>query len=239
MDLFIYIATHLHTVYLDWLQVVLESNWRCAGKWQSSELRDTLWGNDRGRLVMHSEIVIEQVSWCTWRPWSCELGGRNQATLEIHLQAMMEPVGRCTWRPWSSKFGDMYLEAMIMRTWRPRSSSVQVVIERVWRCIWRPRSNDCGGHNRASLETHLEAVIELVWSCTWRPWSCALGRVLGGSRGTGAPGAETVFICKLTCNRGTVTRWLYLWVLMETLFDGSRWCREARRKLKLCSVVNS
>jgi hypothetical protein len=26
----IYIATHLHTVYLDWLQVVLESNSRCA-----------------------------------------------------------------------------------------------------------------------------------------------------------------------------------------------------------------
>jgi len=25
-----YIATHLHTVYLDWLQAVLESNSRCA-----------------------------------------------------------------------------------------------------------------------------------------------------------------------------------------------------------------
>jgi hypothetical protein len=30
MYLCIYIATHLHTVYLDWLQAVLESNSRCA-----------------------------------------------------------------------------------------------------------------------------------------------------------------------------------------------------------------
>jgi hypothetical protein len=30
--LYIYIATHLHTVYLDWLQAVVESNSRCAGK---------------------------------------------------------------------------------------------------------------------------------------------------------------------------------------------------------------
>jgi len=30
MYLCIYIATHLHTVYLHWLQAVLESNWRCT-----------------------------------------------------------------------------------------------------------------------------------------------------------------------------------------------------------------
>jgi len=30
MYLCIYIVTHLHTIYLDWLQVVLESNSRCA-----------------------------------------------------------------------------------------------------------------------------------------------------------------------------------------------------------------
>jgi len=30
MYLCIYIATHPHTVYLDWLQAVLESNLRCA-----------------------------------------------------------------------------------------------------------------------------------------------------------------------------------------------------------------
>jgi hypothetical protein len=30
MYLCIYIATHLYTVYLDWVQVVLESNSSCA-----------------------------------------------------------------------------------------------------------------------------------------------------------------------------------------------------------------
>jgi len=30
MYLCIYIVTHLHTIYLEWLQVVLESNSRCA-----------------------------------------------------------------------------------------------------------------------------------------------------------------------------------------------------------------
>jgi hypothetical protein len=30
MDLYIYIATHLHTVNLGWLQAVLESNSKCA-----------------------------------------------------------------------------------------------------------------------------------------------------------------------------------------------------------------
>jgi len=44
MYLCIDIATHLHMVYLDWLQAVLESNLRCAWKWQSSELRYILRG---------------------------------------------------------------------------------------------------------------------------------------------------------------------------------------------------
>ena len=30
MYLCIYIVTHLHTIYLEWLQVVLDSNLRCA-----------------------------------------------------------------------------------------------------------------------------------------------------------------------------------------------------------------
>jgi hypothetical protein len=29
-SMYLYIATHLHTVYLDWVQPVLESNSRCA-----------------------------------------------------------------------------------------------------------------------------------------------------------------------------------------------------------------
>jgi len=54
-----------------------------------------------------------------------------------------------------------------------------------------------------------------------------------------APSAETLFISYLTRNRGNVTMGLYLRALMESLADGGRSCREARRKLKLHSGVNS
>ena len=64
----IYIATHLHTVYLEWLQVVLESNSRCAWRWQLSELRETLCGRDWVSLEMHLEEVIASVWSYTWRP---------------------------------------------------------------------------------------------------------------------------------------------------------------------------
>jgi len=53
MYLCIYIATHLHTVYLDWLQAVIESNVKCAWKWQSNELSDILRCCDRASLEMH------------------------------------------------------------------------------------------------------------------------------------------------------------------------------------------
>ena len=59
MYLCIHIATHLHTLCLDWLQVGLESNSRCAWKWRSSELRDILRGRDRASLEMHLEAVVE------------------------------------------------------------------------------------------------------------------------------------------------------------------------------------
>ena len=90
----IYIATHLHTVYLDCLQAVLESNPRCTWKWRSTELRDTLWGRDRARSEMRLEAVIEQVWSYTWTPRWCELGCRNQVSVEMHLEAAMV----WTWR---------------------------------------------------------------------------------------------------------------------------------------------
>jgi len=58
MYLCIYIATHLHTLYLDWLQAVLGSNSRCAWKWRSSELRDIPRGCDRASLEMHLEAML-------------------------------------------------------------------------------------------------------------------------------------------------------------------------------------
>jgi len=54
---------------------------------------------------MNLEAVIGWVWRCTWRPWSCELGGHNRASLEIHLEAVIEWVWRCNWRPWSSEIG--------------------------------------------------------------------------------------------------------------------------------------
>jgi len=43
----IHIATYQHTVYLDWQDWVIVSNSRCAWRWRSSELRDTLRGRDQ------------------------------------------------------------------------------------------------------------------------------------------------------------------------------------------------
>jgi len=101
----IYTATHLHIVYLDWQQAVLESNSRCAWKWGSSELRDILRGHDRAGLERHWEAMIVR----TCRPYSSmfedTLGGHDLASLGMHLEAVIERVCRYT------------LEAMIKRNW--------------------------------------------------------------------------------------------------------------------------
>jgi len=73
MYLCIYIATNLHTVYLDCLQAVLESNSRCAWKWGSTELRDTLRGHDQVSLEMHLEAVIVCIWRYSWKTWPSEL----------------------------------------------------------------------------------------------------------------------------------------------------------------------
>jgi len=86
MNLWIYIATHLYKIYQDWLQPVLESNARCAWKWRSSDLSDTLRGRDSGCLEMHLEAVIERIGRYTWTPWSSKLvdalGGHDRVKLE-------------------------------------------------------------------------------------------------------------------------------------------------------------
>jgi len=64
----IYTATQLHTVYLEWLQVLRESNSRCACKWQSSELTDTFWDRDQASAEMELEAMIVQ----TCRPQSIQ-----------------------------------------------------------------------------------------------------------------------------------------------------------------------
>jgi len=90
MYLCIYIAAHLHMVYLDWLKVVLKRNLRCAWRWWSSGLSDAVGGRGQAGLVIHFEGMVER-TWRSWfsmyghalgRPWSWEHGGRNQVSLE-------------------------------------------------------------------------------------------------------------------------------------------------------------
>jgi len=66
--LLIFTATHLHTVYVDWPQAVLESNLRCSWKWWLSEHRETLRGRDRASVDMHLEAMIGWVCTCTCKP---------------------------------------------------------------------------------------------------------------------------------------------------------------------------
>jgi len=59
----IYIATHLHTVYLDWQQVEHKGDARCAWKSWLGEFRDTL----QGRYWVSIEVDLEAVIKCSWR----------------------------------------------------------------------------------------------------------------------------------------------------------------------------
>jgi len=179
MYLCIYIATCLHTVYLDWLQAVLESNSRCAWKWRLSDVRDALGGRDRASLEMQLEIEIEWTQRCTGRPWSSEFGDRDWVNSEMHLKAVIERVWRCTGRPWSSEFGDS-LGGRDRVNWEMH---LEAVIDRDWRCTGRPWSTEfgdaIGDRDWVNWEMHLEAVIERVWRCTGRPWSSEFGDAIG------------------------------------------------------------
>jgi len=53
MYLCIYIATYLHTVYLDWQHAVFVSNSRCAWRWRSSERPPSLPQHVRTPAVTH------------------------------------------------------------------------------------------------------------------------------------------------------------------------------------------
>jgi len=171
-------------VYLDWLQAVLESNARCAWKWQSSDLRDTLRGWDWVSLEVQMEIEIEWVQRCTGKPGSSEFGdalwGRDGASFDMLWEAIIDQVCRCTLRPWSSEFRD---------------------------ALW--------GRNRGSRDEYMEPVDGRRAGC-WdsfhqfvnsQPWECDNVTLTFSGHGERS--------------------------------NGGRSCREARRKLKLHSGVNS
>jgi len=121
MNLCIYIATHLHTLYLDWLQAVrlrgrdrilpvtLSTsvtpvslyNCHCSLKMYLIErVWDALGDVDRVNSEMHLEAVIERLWICSWRLRSCKLrdalGGRDWASLDLHFETEIEWTQRCT-----------------------------------------------------------------------------------------------------------------------------------------------
>jgi len=122
MHLCIYIAPHLHTLYLDWLRsagyilpVTLSTSVTPVSPYNRrrslkiyliERVWDALGDGDWVNWEMHLDTEIEWTQRYTWRPGSSEfedaLGGHDRA----NLQAVIEWVWRYTWRPWSSEFGD-------------------------------------------------------------------------------------------------------------------------------------
>jgi len=82
-------------------EALTECNWRytCRPCW--SELRDALQDRNRPSVVIHLEAIIMR----TWRPWSCESGGRNRARFTINLEAVFGQVCKYPRSPWSLNLG--------------------------------------------------------------------------------------------------------------------------------------
>jgi len=178
--------------------------------------------------------MIEWTWRCTPGSWSSDLGDALGGHDHAKLQAVIERVWRYTQRPWSSQLRDalpnrnqvsleMDLEAMIVGTRRPWSSesreTLGAVIERVWRFTWEPWSSEfgdtLGGRDQARLKEYLEAVD---------------GRHAGCRDSIN----QLVNLQPWECDKVTLPLGSH-----GELADGSRSCREARRKLKLHSGVYS
>ena len=204
--------------------------WRSTGRLWSSELRDTLGGRNRASLKMHLEAVIEQVWWCTWRPTS--------SNSKMHLEAVMERVWRSTWRLCLSEFRDAFggRDQVTQRcTWRPRTCWTLWCTWRLWlseigdafggrdgvttRCIWRPWSSEfgdpLGGHDWGRLRKYMRAVDRWRTGC-WKSIHPSANLQPWG------------------CDEVTVHLSSY-----GELAGGGQSCKEAHRKLKLHSGVNS
>ena len=90
------------------LEAVMEGVGRCTWSRYSNVFGDTLGGCDpQVNLEMHSEITIERVWRCAWRPRSCELeehhgasfgirlGGHDQARLDEYLEVVNRRCAGC------------------------------------------------------------------------------------------------------------------------------------------------
>ena len=122
MYLCIYIATYLHTVYLDWQQAVIVLRYPCISVHPLSLIHDALRGCDCASWELHLEAEIEWTQRCTGRPGWSELRDALRGHDRANLEAVIERVWRYTWRVWLSEFGDALgghdcakLEAVIER----------------------------------------------------------------------------------------------------------------------------
>jgi len=133
MYLCIYIATHLQTLYLDWLQaVILRGRDRILPVTLSTFVTPVSPYNRHRSLKMY---LIELV-------WDA-LGDVDRVNSEMHLEAVIERVWICTWRLRSSELGDALGDVDRVNS----EMQLEAVIERVWRCTWRPCSCELGGSN--------------------------------------------------------------------------------------------
>jgi len=104
MYLCIYIATHVHTVYLD-----------CGCRRWLREIKGVPDNDDRVSSEIHCKCMIYRVWGCTWRPWSILSGdtlrGCDRGSLQMHLEAVIE----CVWRYAHEGYDHANLEAGIKR----------------------------------------------------------------------------------------------------------------------------
>jgi len=143
MCLCIYIATYLHTVYLDWQHAVIVLRYPCITVPPPSLINDVLGGCDWASWELHLEAEIEWTQRWTGRPGASELRDALRGHDRANLEAVIERVGRYAWRLWLSEFGD---------------------------ALGGRDLCEIGGRNRVDMDIHLEAAIEWDWTSTWRRW---------------------------------------------------------------------
>jgi len=115
----------------------------------------------RHSLTMYSEVVIERVERCTWRPRSSELrdalGCRDKVSSEMRWEAVIERGWRCNWRPSLSELRD----ALGGREWARLEMHLQAMIEQDWRSTWK-RSI----WTEAQWQLRLYLLVKLyLWEC--------------------------------------------------------------------------
>jgi len=136
MYLCIYIATYLHTVYLDWQHTVIVLRYPCISVHLPSLINHVVRCCHSVRWELHFEAEIEWTQRCTGRPGSRELRDALRGHDRANLEAVIERVWRYTWRLWLSEFGDAL--------GRHDRAKLEAVIERVWIYTRRPWSSEIG-----------------------------------------------------------------------------------------------